>query len=54
MIVLALAPPVWRRVMDHRVLAHYDGDATLANVHPSKRRRYVPGAGVKPAAEATS
>ncbi len=54
MIVLALAPPAWRRVMDHRVLAHYDGDASLANVHPSKRRRYLRGTGVKPAAEAAS
>ena len=53
MIVLALAPPLWRRVMDHRVLAHYGGDASLANVHPPKRRRYVHGAGVKPAAEVT-
>jgi hypothetical protein len=31
MLVLALIPPVWRHVMDHRVLAHYGGDATLAN-----------------------
>ncbi|HEY2300119.1 MAG TPA: alkane 1-monooxygenase [Jatrophihabitans sp.] len=32
MIVLCYFPPLWRRVMDHRVLAHYGGDATLANV----------------------
>lgn len=31
MIVAALVPPVWRRLMDHRVLAHYGGDATRAN-----------------------
>ena len=31
MLVLALIPPLWRRVMDHRVLAHYGGDASLAN-----------------------
>nr|WP_198428349.1 alkane 1-monooxygenase [Nocardia bovistercoris] len=31
MIVLAALPPLWRRVMDHRVLAHYDGDRTRAN-----------------------
>ncbi|MFB9446713.1 alkane 1-monooxygenase [Dactylosporangium vinaceum] len=31
MVVLALAPPLWRRVMDHRVLAHYGGDAGRAN-----------------------
>jgi alkane 1-monooxygenase len=41
MIVAALLPPVWRRVMDHRVLEHYRGDATLANVHPHARRRYL-------------
>ncbi|MET7945950.1 alkane 1-monooxygenase [Micromonospora sp. NPDC005324] len=33
MVVVALVPPLWRRVMDHRVLAHYDGDRTRANVH---------------------
>ncbi|MEU4087782.1 alkane 1-monooxygenase [Streptomyces aureus] len=31
MIVLAWAPPLWRRVMDPRLLAHYDGDASLTN-----------------------
>jgi alkane 1-monooxygenase len=31
MLVVALIPPVWRRLMDHRVLAHYGGDASLAN-----------------------
>ncbi|AEV85801.1 alkane 1-monooxygenase [Actinoplanes sp. SE50] len=31
MLLLALVPPLWRRVMDHRVLDHYRGDATLAN-----------------------
>jgi alkane 1-monooxygenase len=40
MIVLAYLTPVWRRVMDPRVLAHYGGDVALANVHPSKRKRY--------------
>ena len=37
MIVLALVPPVWRRVMDPRVLAHFDGDVTRANLAPRKR-----------------
>ncbi|GAA2070907.1 hypothetical protein GCM10009821_05440 [Aeromicrobium halocynthiae] len=37
MIVLALFPPVWRRVMDHRVLAHFNGDLTCANLSPRKR-----------------
>jgi alkane 1-monooxygenase len=37
MICIAAVPPLWRRVMDHRVLAHYGGDATLANIHPPRR-----------------
>ncbi|MFM9370077.1 alkane 1-monooxygenase [Streptomyces sp. Da 82-17] len=40
MIVLAYFPPLWRRVMDHRVRAHYDGDLSRANVHPGKHARY--------------
>lgn len=32
MIVVALIPPLWRSIMDARVLAHYQGDVTLANV----------------------
>jgi alkane 1-monooxygenase len=43
MILLAYFPPLWRRVMDKRVLAHYGGDASLANVHPRKRHRYQVG-----------
>lgn len=39
MVVAALLPPVWRRVMDHRVLAHYGGDLEQANVHPPARDR---------------
>jgi alkane 1-monooxygenase len=41
MILLALFPPVWRRVMDHRVLEHYGGDVTRANIHPRARRRVL-------------
>jgi alkane 1-monooxygenase len=41
MIVLALVPPVWRRVMDPRVLAHFDGDITRANIHPPARERVL-------------
>jgi alkane 1-monooxygenase len=36
MILLATVPPLWRRVMDPRVLAHYNGDVSLANVAPSR------------------
>jgi alkane 1-monooxygenase len=49
MIVVALFPPIWRRVMDPRVLEHYDGDISLANILPRKRdrilRRYGAGGG---------
>ena len=31
MILLALVPPLWRRVMDPRLVAHYDGDVSRAN-----------------------
>ena len=41
MILLAIVPPLWRRVMDPRVLAHYGGDVARANVHPKKRHRYA-------------
>ena len=52
MIVLALFPPVWRRVMDHRLLEHYDGDVARANIQPRARKRVMkrygrgPGAGI--------
>ena len=29
-------PPLWRRVMDHRLVEHYGGDLGLANVKPSR------------------
>jgi alkane 1-monooxygenase len=41
MIVLAWFPPLWRRVMDPRLLAHYGGDVTRANIHPSAERRVL-------------
>src|SRR5215217_1816265 len=34
MIALTYFPPLWRRVMDHRVLEHYNGDISCVNVHP--------------------
>jgi alkane 1-monooxygenase len=39
MIVLAVIPPIWRRVMDRRVLAHYNGELDRANLKPGLRRR---------------
>ena len=53
MILMAMFPPVWRRVMDHRVVEHYRGDLDLANISPRARARVLtrygtpatPGAG---------
>jgi len=39
MVVLALITPLWRRVMDPRVVAHYDGELSRANVHKPARER---------------
>jgi alkane 1-monooxygenase len=41
MIALTYFPPLWRRVMDHRVLEHYDGDITRVNVHPRVRDKVL-------------
>jgi alkane 1-monooxygenase len=41
LIGLAYLPPLWRKVMDKRVLAHYDGDITKANIEPSKREKVL-------------
>jgi alkane 1-monooxygenase len=34
-------PPVWRRLMDHRVLEHYAGDITRANIQPRVRAKVL-------------
>jgi alkane 1-monooxygenase len=41
MIVLAICPPVWRKLMDKRLVAHYGGDVTRANIQPRKRKRML-------------
>jgi alkane 1-monooxygenase len=41
MILLATVPALWRRVMDPKVIAHFDGDLTLANIHPRKREHIL-------------
>ncbi|MBF6310774.1 alkane 1-monooxygenase [Nocardia sp. FDAARGOS_372] len=46
MIVFAAIPPLWRAVMDHRVLAHYGGDITRANIVPRKRARILAANGL--------
>ncbi|MGI8558835.1 MAG: alkane 1-monooxygenase [Solirubrobacteraceae bacterium] len=40
MIVVAAIPPLWRRLMDRRLLAHYAGDVSRTNLSPRARRRY--------------
>jgi alkane 1-monooxygenase len=39
MIVLAAIPPLWRRVMDRRLLAHYGGDLERMNITTRTRPR---------------
>jgi alkane 1-monooxygenase len=39
MILAAAIPPVWRRIMDRRLLDHYEGDLSRMNIHPRARRR---------------
>src|SRR6201994_104147 len=46
MIGLTYFPPLWRRVMDHRVLAHYDGDLSRVNIHPRMRDKVFAKYGV--------
>jgi alkane 1-monooxygenase len=41
MIVLAWIPPLWRRVMDRRLVEHYGGDLSRANIQPRARRRVL-------------
>jgi alkane 1-monooxygenase len=40
MTVIALFPPLWRHLMDPRVITHYAGDLSKANVQPAKRQKY--------------
>jgi alkane 1-monooxygenase len=37
LLLVAYCPPLWFRLMDHRVLTHYGGDLSSANVQPSRR-----------------
>lgn len=39
MILLALVPPLWFRVMDSLVAAHYDDDLSRAHLQPRRARR---------------
>lgn len=41
MLILAAFSPLWRRVMDPRVLAHYGGDVNLAALSPHRDKRLL-------------
>jgi len=41
LIGVTYCPPVWRKLMDHRVLEHYDGDITRANLQPRLRNKIL-------------
>lgn len=41
MILIAMIPPLWFKVMDPRVVAHFNGDMTRANIKPSIRERVL-------------
>ena len=41
MIVYALIPPLWRRMMDQRTVDHYGGDMSRLNIHPRKREKIL-------------
>ena len=51
MIVLTWVPAVWRAVMDKRVVAHYDGDVSRANLQPGKEQKYLRAYGEHPAVD---
>ena len=54
MIVLSFVPPLWHRVMDHRVVEHYGGDLSLANVHEPARARLERRFGTPPGQQVPS
>lgn len=39
MLLPALIPAWWFKIMDQRVYEHYQGDLTKANIHPKKRKK---------------
>ncbi|QZT60852.1 MULTISPECIES: alkane 1-monooxygenase [Mycobacteriaceae] len=41
LIALTYFPPLWRKFMDHRVLEHYHGDITKANLNPRRRAKIL-------------
>ncbi|WP_076825533.1 MULTISPECIES: alkane 1-monooxygenase [unclassified Frankia] len=53
MILASLVPRLWFQVMDPRVVAHYDGDVTRANLDPRRRADLVARFGGMDAGRAT-
>jgi alkane 1-monooxygenase len=41
LIGVTYVPALWRKLMDHRVLEHYQGDITKANIHPRVRDKVL-------------
>lgn len=41
LIGLTYFPPLWRKLMDHRVLEHYDGDITRVNLQPRLKEKML-------------
>ncbi len=48
MVALTYFPPIWRKVMDHRVLEHYDGDISRVNIDPRRRAKILARYGGNP------
>ncbi len=46
MIALTYVPPLWRKIMDHRVLEHYSGDITRVNIQPRMRDKVLAKYGI--------
>ncbi len=49
MILLAVCPPLWRRVMDRRLLDHYGGEVARANIEPRAERKLLARYGARAA-----
>jgi alkane 1-monooxygenase len=41
LIGVTYVPALWRKLMDHRVVEHYGGDITKANIHPRVRDKVL-------------
>lgn len=46
MLLPALIPPLWFKIMDKRVFNHYKGDLSKANIHPNRRAKIFKKFGV--------